>query len=91
MSFNPFAGFLGAATPPRRDCHSARSKVSIPSRVFWVLRLRHDFSVILRRLVSIPSRVFWVLRRDGIEDHIRDVSFQSLRGFSGCCDRKHSN
>ena len=85
--FNPFAGFLGAATHSLGDFRRPVATVSIPSRVFWVLRRRHDRPQVRGPRVSIPSRVFWVLRPSSTTSSRSSSSrFQSLRGFSGCCD-----
>ena len=110
-SFNPFAGFLGAATKPASPSLRTLDCVSIPSRVFWVLRHQRRSQREAVCEVSIPSRVFWVLRPISAasaataaacfnpfagflgaatsckcERAMTEIPFQSLRGFSGCCD-----
>ena len=85
--FQSLLGFSGCCDTQRLSDAVNRRSVSIPSRVFWVLRPdgRHS-----KRLTSsfnpfagflgAATRQRWRLQHPESE-------FQSLRGFSGCCDR----
>ena len=60
--FQSLRGFSGCCDVKLLGRVGRTSVVSIPSRVFWVLRLEIDFQGYEGSSVSIPSRVFWVLR-----------------------------
>ncbi len=92
LCFNAFAAFLGSATVLAATLVVRLGPVSMPSRLFWVLRHRLKPPVRGRaRPVSMPSRLFWVLRLTNMNDVSgRDLQFQCLRGFSGFCDATHS-
>ena len=84
--FNPFAGFLGAATFEGIAWEYAASGFNPFAGFLGAATPRVRGGPRARRGVSIPSRVFWVLRHIDPEDGALGKMFQSLRGFSGCCD-----